>query len=1204
MANKSARESLNAWQSSTDGADRCFSVYVESELAEGASRKKQIAAGEAASFLLSLPWELLHDDGGYLFQGRRAVRVRRRLPNRRRQDVVASGLPIRILLVSPRPEDDSTAYIDHRISAKPLIEAIESLGELATLTLLTPPTFPDLQKALKRADEAGEPFDVVHFDGHGVYDKKVGLGALCFEDPKDANKIEKRESELIHAEKMAEVMRDYRVPLVFLEACQSAMTEEDPTASVAARLLEEGVASVVAMSHSVLVETARRFVKAFYEEMARGARVGAAMIAGQRALYGDTYRIKIMGAGELRLQDWFVPVLYQEELDPQLITRLQPEAVRQLHEKQRRLRLGHLPEPPSHNFQGRSRELLSLERLLHEHNYAVVRGQGGAGKTTLAVELARWLVRVSRFRRAAFVTLEYFSDVRGLIDSLGKQLLPEGDGWSVATYGDDLKKALQPIERALSDQSTIIVFDNLESILPDASGQAPIAAPPYEDVFDLCRALLEASKATRILFTSREPLPAPFDHKQREVVLGALSKEDAVEMVSQVMADEGMVPKSEDPGGDPQEVVDLVEAVNRHARALVLIAREVSRQGVRVTTENLHKLMEDLHRRYPDDRENSLYASVELSLRRLSPEMREQVKALSVFHGGAHIFVLGHVLGVDEETARKLCIALIETGLAEDMGYGHLRVDPALPSYLSREMSEEEEKEVMARWAEGMIGLIAFLYEQKFKDARIAHHLILLELPNLIASLKWIQGKATPEDVVGLANTVEDLLSRLGRPQALAQATRVREQAARQLGEWGHAQFLTESASIDQLLNRGEFQSALTVAQQLLRRCLEAGDTAFPEASYDVALAHLRLGRVLRSGGDAEAAIPLLTQAQWRFQVLADKGDDDAELLAPAAISEIAVCLTELGRLDEAVTAYEEASGRAEKLGDKRGVAVRKDNLGIVHMLQGHYDKALQAHAEARDIFEKLGEPESVAYAWHHIGMVYRLTKRLEQAERAYQQSLAIRVQHKAIVGEADSLAELGNLYDDMGRSEDAVKFFRQAADIYAKMGHQRGEGLVRNNMANTLINLQSYGEARREVLRAIECGEPYGHAAKLWMTWNLLHGLEQAIDNLQAADDARQQAIQSYLAYRRDGGQSSQPGAQLCALAEQAITQGDTTELEQVLAQLSREDVPPSAKVFIPKLQAILQGDRDPALADDPNLDYDDAVELQLLLEALQSDK
>jgi hypothetical protein len=128
------------------------------------------------------------------------------------------------------------------------------------------------------------------------------------------------------------------------------------------------------MSHSVLVETARRFVQAFYEALAEGARIGQAMLAGQQALYGDPYRGKIMGAGDLHLRDWFVPVLYQEEHDPQLITALLPQAVRQLQAQQRRLSLGALPEPPPHHFQGRSRELLALERLLYDHPYGVVRG--------------------------------------------------------------------------------------------------------------------------------------------------------------------------------------------------------------------------------------------------------------------------------------------------------------------------------------------------------------------------------------------------------------------------------------------------------------------------------------------------------------------------------------------------------------------------------------------------------------------------------------------------------------------------------------------------------------------------------------------------------------------------------------------------------------------------------------------------------------
>ena len=66
-------------------------------------------------------------------------------------------------------------------------------------------------------------------------------------------------------------------------------------------------------------------------------------------------------------------------------------------------------------------------------------------------------MRVGRFRRAAFVSLEQYTDARSVLDSLGRQLLPEGDSWSVANY-PDLKQALQPVERALADRDTIIVL--------------------------------------------------------------------------------------------------------------------------------------------------------------------------------------------------------------------------------------------------------------------------------------------------------------------------------------------------------------------------------------------------------------------------------------------------------------------------------------------------------------------------------------------------------------------------------------------------------------------------------------------------------------------------------------------------------------------------------------------------------------------------
>jgi tetratricopeptide (TPR) repeat protein len=268
---------------------------------------------------------------------------------------------------------------------------------------------------------------------------------------------------------------------------------------------------------------------------------------------------------------------------------------------------------------------------------------------------------------------------------------------------------------------------------------------------------------------------------------------------------------------------------------------------------------------------------------------------------------------------------------------------------------------------------------------------------------------------------------------------------------------------------------------------------------------------------------------------------------------------------------------------------------------QRRYGEALESYREGLRIFESLGEPGSVAVLWHQIGMAHREAGQFEHAEQAYRQSLAINVQQQDRAGEASSLGELGNLYDQMERLEEAATLCRQAADIYARLHDKRYEGLVRNNLAITLIKLQRYDEARRELQRAIECNQPLGHAVEPWKTWAILHNLELATGNAQAAKAARGQAIASYLAYRRAGGESQSNQSQLIDIVLQAIQQGAATEAEQYLDEVSDEGDPLWFQTLAARLRAILRGDRDPALAADPNLSYTAAAELQLLLEALE---
>ena len=773
------RAAFDAWRSAGGGTDRRFSVLVDDNMLAEATDDQSEQARAAATSLLALPWELIHDGSGFLFAGGRGARVRRCLPNEQPKPPIESSPPLRVLLLSPRPEEDRVPYIDHRVSARPLVEALTPLGELAELSILNPPTFAALSAELDRAEKSGRPYHVVHFDGHGVFDRarrdgpggRQGLGALVFEHPDDVRKTFKRRSELVDCQTLSGLIKDRRVPLFFLEACQTAHAETDPTSSVAGTLLQGGAASVAAMSHSVLVETARRFVGPFYKALLEGERVGQAMLAGQKALHDDSNRGRGFG-GDLKLQDWFVPVLFQEETDPQLVRQVPAARVQEEIQKQRRLAVGKVPEPPPHSFVGRSRELLAAERLLlrpvpeGQHRFVVLRGEGGEGKTALACELARWLVASQRFQRAAFASLENSTGARSLLQTIGEQLVPR----FAADVGADEKREWQLVERALRDHPTLLVIDNVESILPPygwaagAGGEEPAGFDPdlLEEILGLCRKLVETG-GTSLVFTSRSPLSVPFDDRGRELDVGRLSKSEALELVGKVLGEGGRIPGTRTDLESREKVEDLVEALGGHARSLVLIAREL-RAGRRLndTTADIRQIMADLHRRFPNDREQSLFASVELSLRKLPPELRAKLPPLGVFHGGGN--VVDHRIrswgstwsrastkplpGRSSTSAWPRCWSTTTSGSTRRWGRS------SSVSWTTRRERPPRPAGRMQRSAHGVSPS-----NSGISDPQMAAALTLQELPNLLAALEW-RSRVAAGGAVGLESVIDQADSR------------------------------------------------------------------------------------------------------------------------------------------------------------------------------------------------------------------------------------------------------------------------------------------------------------------------------------------------------------------------------------------------------------------------------------------------------------
>ena len=1004
-----------------------------------------------------------------------------------------------------------------------------------TLTVLSPPTLPALREELER-----EHYHVVHFDGHGVYNRNIGLGGLCFEHPQDVGKLKERRHETVYTQELGELLHQHRIPLVFLEACQTAMSDE-ASESVASELLQRGVASVVAMSHSVLVETARRFVKVFYRELTEGARVGAAMLAGQRALKDDSFRGHIFGAGELRLADWFVPVLFQEKADPQLFARtLQPQAQADI-KAALQVQLDHLPATPPSGFIGRSRDLLALERLLRDHRHAVVRGQGGEGKTALAAEFGRWMLRSRQFRRAAFVSVEQSQHAGAVLDALGRQLV---NHYSVAEY-ETQDQALLPIERALTEQSTLLVVDNMESILlppfmqaatPEALGEEVRAE--LDAILALCARLNKLGE-TRLVFTSRETLPAPFDDNHPVIELHRLDRSDAVKLVERTLNAEGDSAGTQ--GAARSAIEDLVDAVNGHARTLTLLAPSLRRLGVAATTDKLVELMAAME----GNREQSVFASVALSLERLSKDNRERVKVLGLFQGGVDLDVLKTMTAWDDDAVNSLATELLKTGLATLNPYSHLSLNTALCPYLHGELDEAERDALNQRWLEAMRTYADFLRRHTSRDAQLAATLTLLELPNLFALLEQVAQADDAETTIGLCTDLYSLLQNLGKPRLLARVAQLRDAAEKTLGKtWNHARFQAQRIRIEQQLQDGQLHEALNAGQGLLQQARSAGEAAYDGADYDLAMAHILLARVMRFGGAAEQALALLDEAFKRFEaIVTNRGDQGAEGMASKCLAETGDCLLAMGRYDERrLMLMRKTSSGLKKQEDQRQVAVGKGQLGTVHLMQKKYAEALEAYAAARAEFEQLGEPGFVAVAWHQTAMVYEKMGQPEAAENAYRKSLAIKVQRGDLAGQASTLNQLSNLYDtQLGRTEEAVAFTRQAADKYIEIGDIANEGRSQYNLATCLRKLNRLDEARQAIRRAIDCDSNFGHASEPWKSWSILCNIETDEGNTSAASRARNKAFECYLTYRRDGGENHSGMGRLAHAITQMLLTGDT---------------------------------------------------------------
>ncbi|MFO0093419.1 MAG: CHAT domain-containing protein [Gemmatimonadaceae bacterium] len=164
----------------------------------------------------------------------------------------------------------------------------------------------NLDKSLKEEDP-----HVIHFMGHG--DFREGRGVLLFETD-DVDDSGQGAPDPVDAEALAiEFMGEYRLRLVFLNACRTAVTgvtsTTDPFAGVATSLVRGGVTAVLAMQFPITDDAAIAFSTVFYQALVDSEPVDAAVRAARNRVYSRDHA------------EWATPVLFMRSRSGDLFQR-------------------------------------------------------------------------------------------------------------------------------------------------------------------------------------------------------------------------------------------------------------------------------------------------------------------------------------------------------------------------------------------------------------------------------------------------------------------------------------------------------------------------------------------------------------------------------------------------------------------------------------------------------------------------------------------------------------------------------------------------------------------------------------------------------------------------------------------------------------------------------------------------------------------
>jgi predicted ATPase/DNA-binding SARP family transcriptional activator len=693
-------------------------------------------------------------------------------------------------------------------------------------------------------------------------------------------------------------------------------------------------------------------------------------------------------------------------------------------------------QQPRHNLPerltslvGRSEELREAAKLVEQHRLVTVTGPGGAGKTSLAVELARrlaagypdgvWLVELAALRDPALL-----GEVVAVTLGLGEE--PAGPGVAPPAVTERLASFV-------ADKGLLLVLDNCEHLVEACAG--------------LARRLLQAGPAVRVLATSREvlgvpgevvwpvpPLAVPAAPESPPAVPGAAVTDadgEAPEMLAGYDAVRLFVERAT--AADPGFVLDstsgpVVAELCRRLDGLPL-AIELAAARVRaLPPAELAARLGDRFRllagggRATDPRQQTLRATIDWSWELLDDTDRRLLRRLSVFSGGWTVAAAEAVCGGDGLEPGEVLnglFRLVDRSLVVAAGGdpARFRLLETLRAYGAERLAEAGETQAVA--ARHTAWSLELAEEAAgHRTARPWLRRVAADYDNLRAALDRAVAAPDPDTALRLAGalgwywwtdrTIEGR-QLLAGALALADGQPPTPQLARALQASAMLEVsLTPSAATTQAAGRSRelcerfgdrsgaaFSKLLLAFAELQRvgpsedgaRLVEEADATFVELGDPWGEAFAGRARfsfeAYHRGLSAEAEASG-QRALAQFQAL-----DDQWGLAQTHFS-LAEIAKARGDLDGAEAAYEAALAAARESGPLWTVLASLGGLGGLLALRGDDARAAGVYAEAMAQFRRTGQRRGFAHLYNELGGAARVRGDLERARRLHGEALAI----------------------------------------------------------------------------------------------------------------------------------------------------------------------------------------------------------------------